>query len=213
MPVETRAELLKIGSYRTYADEEVIMREGDRTNFSVLLLNGWVKVTAVTENGGFAMLSIHRDGDLVGELEGLDAEPRMATVTAAGDVLAKVIQADMFVDFLRRRPEAHQVVSSTIGAKLRSATRRRIEFGGCTVAVRLARVILELERSYGTSTGDGTRAIFVSLTQPELAALVSAAEPAVHKALRELRQRRILESGYRTIIVHDIEALQHWAYP
>jgi len=107
----------------------------------------------------------------------------------------------------------HQVVSSTIGAKLRSATRRRVEFGGCSVAVRLARVILELERAYGGLTPDGRRHVGVALTQPELAALVGAAEPTVHKALRDLRHRGVLDTGYRTIVIQDLEALRQAANP
>ncbi len=204
--------MLQIGLYREYASEEIVMREGDTTNFVVLLLNGWVKVTAATENGGFALLAIRHGGDLVGELAGVDSEPRSATVTAAGAVLAKVILAEAFVAFLRRQPDVHQIVTSTIATKLRSATRRRVEFGGCPVAVRVARVILELERAYGGAAGGG-RSVGVSLTQPELAALVGAAEPTVHKVLRELRQRNVLDTGYRTVVIHDIGALRLAANP
>ncbi len=213
MAAESRAEILRLGSYREYASEEVVMHEGDRTNFVVLLLNGWVKVTAATENGGFALLAIRHGGDLVGELAGLDSEPRVATVTAAGAVLAKVVRADAFVAFLRRQPDVHQVLSSTIAAKLRSATRRRVEFGGCSVAVRVARVILELERAYGGSSPDGHRSVGVSLTQPELAALVGAAEPTVHKVLRDLRQRGVLATGYRAVVIQDLDALRLAANP
>jgi CRP-like cAMP-binding protein len=213
IPDGGRADILRLGAFREYASEEVLMREGDLTNFVVVLLNGWVKVTAATENGGFALLAIRHGGDLIGELAGLDSEPRSATVTAAGAVLAKVVRAEAFVAFLRRQPDVHQVVSSTIGAKLRSATRRRVEFGGCSVAVRVARVILELERAYGGSTSDGRRSVGVSLTQPELAALVGAAEPTVHKVLRELRQRGVLATGYRSVVIQDLEALRHAANP
>ncbi|WP_101831281.1 Crp/Fnr family transcriptional regulator [Frankia canadensis] len=213
VPESARADILQLGTYREFASEDVLMREGDRTNFVVILLTGWVKVTATTENGGFALLAIRHGGDLIGELAGLDSEPRSATITAAGAVLAKVVAADAFVAFLHRQPDVHQVVSSTIGAKLRSATRRRVEFGGCSVAVRVARVILELERAYGGSTPDGRRRVGVALTQPELAALVGAAEPTVHKALRELRHRGVLATGYRAIVIQDLEALRRAANP
>lgn len=68
------------------------------------------------------------------------------------------------------------------GAKLRWATRRRVDFGGHEALVRLARVFLELARSYGVPAGAGVE-IAVPLTQPELAGLVGAAEPTVHRAL------------------------------
>ncbi|ABW14861.1 Crp/Fnr family transcriptional regulator [Frankia sp. Mgl5] len=208
LPEQTRAAFVGLGPYREYASEEIVLREGDGTNFVVLLLNGWVKVTASTENGGFALLAIRHGGDLVGEQAGLDGEPRSATVTAAGAVLAKVIPLEAFLAFLRSHPDAGPPVLQSVSAKLRNATRRRVEFGGCSVAVRLARVIVELERAYGADATDGPgRRVQIALTQPELAALVGAAEPTVHKVLRELRQQGVVDTRYRSIVIRDVEAL------
>ncbi|OAA20973.1 cAMP-binding protein [Frankia sp. EI5c] len=208
LPEPTRAEFVALGTYREYASDEVLLREGESTNFVVLLLSGWVKVTASTENGGFALLAIRHGGDLVGEQAGLDSEPRSATVTAAGAVLAKVISQESFLAFLRTNPEANQPVLQAVSAKLRNSTRRRVEFSGCSVAVRLARVVCELERSYGADAADGAgRRVRIALTQPELAALVGAAEPTVHKVLRELRQAGIVDTRYRAIVIRDVDAL------
>uniref|UniRef100_UPI0013D58239 Crp/Fnr family transcriptional regulator n=1 Tax=Candidatus Frankia alpina TaxID=2699483 RepID=UPI0013D58239 len=209
LAASSRAEILKSGHFREYRREETFIREDDRTDFVVLILRGWVKITAATENGGIALLAIRHGGDLVGELAGLDSEPRSAT--AAGSVVAKMIRAEEFLSLLRREPDVHQVVSSTIGAKLRSATRRHVEFGGCSVAMRVARVVFELQRAYGSDAGQGTRSVGIPLTQPELAGLVGAAEPTVHKALRELRQRGILDTGYRSLLIRDLEQLQRAA--
>ncbi|CUU58935.1 cAMP-binding domain of CRP or a regulatory subunit of cAMP-dependent protein kinases [Parafrankia irregularis] len=204
----TRAEFVALGSYREFASDEVLLREGDATSFVVLLLSGWVKVTATTENGGFALLAIRHGGDLVGEQAGLDGEPRSATVTAAGAVLAKVVSLEAFLAFLRAHPDANRPVLQSVSAKLRNSTRRRVEFSGCTVAMRLARVVCELERSYGAGAPDGTgRRVQIALTQPELAALVGAAEPTVHKVLRELRQQGIVDTRYRAIVIRDVDAL------
>ncbi|WP_261560567.1 Crp/Fnr family transcriptional regulator [Frankia tisae] len=211
LPASSRAEILKSGHFREYSREETFIREDDRTDFVVLLLQGWVKITAATENGGTALLAIRHGGDLVGELAGLDSEPRSATATAAGSVVAKMIRAEEFLSLLRRAPDVHQVVSSTIGAKLRSATRRHVEFGGCSVAMRVARVVFELQRAYGSDAGQGARSVGIPLTQPELAGLVGAAEPTVHKALRELRQRGILDTGYRSLLIRDLVQLQRAA--
>ncbi|MCK9902739.1 transcriptional regulator [Parafrankia colletiae] len=208
LPEPIRTEFVALGAYREFTSDEVLLREGEETNFVVLLLSGWVKVTASTENGGFALLAIRHGGDLVGEQAGLDGEPRSATVTAAGAVLAKVIALETFLDFLRRAPEANTPVLQSVSAKLRNSTRRRVEFGGCTVAMRLARVVCELEHAYGADATDGTgRRVQISLTQPELAGLVGAAEPTVHKVLRELRQQGVVDTRYRAIVIRDVDAL------
>ena len=89
-----------------------------------------------------------------------------------------------------------------MGAKLRSATRRRVDFGSREVRIRLARVLLELTTAYGTATRDGVE-IGVDLTQPELAALVGAAEPTVHRALAGFRRTGLVRTGYRRVVVLD----------
>jgi CRP-like cAMP-binding protein len=206
-----REGLLRLGTFREYPGDKVIFREGDPSTFVVLLLNGWVKVTAAS-GGGVALLAVRQGGDIVGELAGLDSLPRSATVTTAGTVLAKVIGSNELVAFLDREPEAWHAVSRAIAAKLRWATRRRADFSGCPVTMRLARVIIELERAYGAAGpgGDG-RTVGIALTQSELAALVGAAEPTVRKILRELRHAGVLDTGYRSLVIRDMAALRRAA--
>ena len=43
--------------------------------------------------------------------------------------------------------------------------------------------------------------------EPELAAMVGASEPAVHKALRQLRNDKIVMTGYRQVAITDPAAL------
>jgi CRP/FNR family transcriptional regulator, cyclic AMP receptor protein len=193
---------------REYASGSAIIREAETTTFVVVLLTGWTKVTALTEAGGVALLSVRHGGDVVGEFAGLDAQPRSATVTAAGAVLAKVIRAEDFVAFLSRDQAAAAAISRSIIAKARWNIARRIDFAGCSVATRLARVLVELDRSYGQPGPEGGRTLGVQLTQPELAALVGAQDPTVHKALRELRQAGIIETRYRSIVIIDMARLR-----
>ena len=91
-----------------------------------------------------------------------------------------------FHRFLSQHADVAFAVTGSVGAKLRSATRRWIDFDSREVRVRLARILVELAADHGIP--DGTRIkIDISLTQPELAALVGAAEPTVHRALARLR--------------------------
>ncbi|WP_158891097.1 Crp/Fnr family transcriptional regulator [Amycolatopsis anabasis] len=206
LPAATVEELLGLGTFREFGPERVLLREGEVSVHAYLLLSGCVKVTATTPEGRLALLAIRVGGELIGELAGLDGEPRVATVTTAGRLRARLISRAEFHGFLARHPDAALAVSRSVGAKLRWATRRRVDFGGCEVRVRLARVLVELAAGYGKRVGAGIE-IGVSLTQPELAALVGAAEPTVHKALAELRRRRIVDTGYRRTTIRDYDRI------
>jgi len=52
-----------------------------------------------------------------------------------------------------------------------------------------------------------------TLTQPELAAMVGASEPSVHKTLRQLRGDGVITTGYRRLMISDPAALDAIAAP
>jgi CRP/FNR family transcriptional regulator, cyclic AMP receptor protein len=212
IPEHTRQRLLSLGAKRQYAGSgQVLMREGDRGGAVYLILAGLVKVTAATDNGE-ALLAIRAAGDVVGELAVLDSSPRLATVTTAGPVIARVMGRGEFAGLLARDPDAALAVTRSVVAKLRTATARRVEFTGCDVGTRFARVLLELADRYGTQTSAG-KVISCSLTQTELATLVGAAEPTIQRVLRQLKADGIVTTGYRETSVLDTDRLRRRAFP
>lgn len=204
---QSAAALLAAGVVVEYPSGRVLLQEGEQSTHVLLLLDGYAKLTANSLDGGVALLAIRSSGDLLGELAALDDQPRSATATAAGDVRAKVVAKPAFRDFLLRYPEAAQAVSRSVAAKLRWAIRRRTDFSGCPVRVRIARVLLELAALHGQRTDQGIGMAF-PLSQPELAALVGAAEPTVHKALAELRREGVADTRYRSVVIRDRAALR-----
>jgi CRP-like cAMP-binding protein len=196
--------MLALGTARDYAPGTVLLWEGERSAHALVLVKGLVKVTATSPEGHLSLLAIRTAGDLVGELASMDDEPRIATVTAAGPVRARVVGKSEFRRYLTDHPEVAIALSSSVGMKLRWATRRRIDFGAHEVHVRLARVLVELVTTYGTGKGE----IGVPLSQPELAALVGAAEPTVHRTLAHLRKEDIVVTGYRRVVVRDRARLE-----
>ena len=210
---DTRGKFLTLGHPRRYAPDEVLARMGDRTTQVFVLLSGRVRVTAENEDGKVALLGIRIEGDLVGELSSLDNEPRSATISAAREpVDTRVIPQAEFRAFLDEHAEVALVITRSIGAKLRWATRRHIDFHQ-PVPVRLARVLYELAQHYGTRNGNGRRGTITlePLTQPDLAAFVAAAEPSTQKAFAELRRHALIETGYRSVTIRDIDGLREFA--
>ncbi|MEV6496614.1 Crp/Fnr family transcriptional regulator [Streptomyces prunicolor] len=202
--------MIRLGRLVRFDGGERLLREGEYGSHVFLLLSGWFKVLATTEDNREALMAVRAGGDIVGELACFDAQPRVATVVAAGAGTAKLISRQDFLASLAQYDDVAQAVMRAVAGKLRWATRRRQEFGGCAVGTRVARVLGELTRVYGRPCEIGI-SIGVSLTQPELAALVGASEPSVHRALRSLREHRVIETGYRRILVRDVPELSRIA--
>ncbi|QES48732.1 Crp/Fnr family transcriptional regulator [Streptomyces venezuelae] len=205
-----RRELLGAGTEVRYGAGAVLLTEGARDRHVLLLMSGLAKVTATVENGQASLLAVRVAGDTVGEMAALDGAPRSATVTACGPLTARVMQPAALNELMVRRPEVAMALTRMVADRLRWANRRRLEFRGYPVKVRMARLLVELAERYGRQDADGV-VVGCRLTQPEIAALTGAAETTIHKGLRELREEGLLETGYRTTAIRDLPRLRKLA--
>jgi CRP/FNR family cyclic AMP-dependent transcriptional regulator len=203
-----RAKILALGHARQYHGGEVFFNQGDPSNFIIIIIDGYVKITAVSESGTESLVAIRTAGDIVGELSAFDGRPRSATARAADAVLARVIMKPELDRLLQENSGIARAFNQAVGAKLRQATRRRVDFRRDTRS-RLAQVLVELYNGSTTTRRDERMAIIV--TQSELAGLIGASEPAVHKALRALRDAEIIGTGYGRLTIADISRLQRIA--
>ncbi|MCX4095520.1 Crp/Fnr family transcriptional regulator [Nocardia sp. alder85J] len=206
-----REQLLTLGVRARYPGERTLIREQEDTTFVFVLLDGVVKATGRARDGRDVLLAVRMGGDLVGEFAAIDEQPRSATVVTCGPVVARLITRAEFLACLQRNSQIALAVNESIVAKLRVANERRIDFTGCDVPTRLARVLHQIAMTYGEPAGEGA-VIRWPITQPELATLSGAAEPSVHKALRRLRESGVISTGYRTIRVEDLELLSNIAF-
>jgi CRP/FNR family transcriptional regulator, cyclic AMP receptor protein len=207
---EARRAALQLGTPRHLTPGDVLLLEGTASDCAFLLVSGLFKVTGSLGSGREALLAIRAGGDIVGELGLSDGQPRSATVRAVGVGLVRRIGEHDFHAFLNKFPDANRAANRAIADKLRSATRRRVEFTTFSAPARLARVLLELAAVHGAHTAGGI-AIGVELTQPELAALVGVGEATIHRILAGLRTQRVVSTGYRRIHIVDIRHLEELA--
>ncbi|WP_432991252.1 Crp/Fnr family transcriptional regulator [Dactylosporangium sp. CA-233914] len=202
LPEATAKELVSLSVPRQFAPGRVVLREGDRETHVELLLSGFVKVT--TSVDGFeTLLGIRVPGELVGEVGALTGAPRNATVTACGRVTAGVVGQAAFEGFLRHHPAVAARVTAAVAGQLRWANRRRTDFAVYPAHVRLARLLIEIAELCGRPAPGGGIEIGVPLSQPELATMIAIAQATVQNAIRELRGRGLLSTGYRRLTILD----------
>jgi CRP-like cAMP-binding protein len=212
LPEQARDRLLALGARQEFPSPgRVLTREGDSSTVVYLLLEGIVKLTGATDRGE-ALIGIRVGGEAVGEFAALDGRPRLATAITAGPVIARVIGRSEFTGLLNRDSDLTFAIARSVADKLRTATSRRVDFAGCDVTTRFARVLLDLAERYGEQTPEGRR-ICCPLTQTELATLAGAAEPTVQRILRQLKAEKIVTIGYRETTVLDMDLLRQRAFP
>ncbi|MFD7428338.1 Crp/Fnr family transcriptional regulator [Streptomyces sp. NPDC059814] len=206
--------VMALGNRKAYAADAHLLSEGDRSGHVMIILQGWVTVSVATDRGATRLiLGLRGPGELLGEMAALDSHPRSATVRALGPIVAQVIPGDAFRRFLAQHPRVSGLVIRQLTFRLRSADQERSALASLTVLQRLAGRLTELSRAEPTGpyTPSAPRPLpagtVVHLAQDELAATVGATREAVAKALRLLRDQRIVRTGTRLVEILDPELL------
>jgi CRP/FNR family cyclic AMP-dependent transcriptional regulator len=210
LTADEAADLARTGRRREYRRGAVIMREGDRSDWMVVLQQGRVKVASDTANGTEVVLAVRGPGALLGELSAIGPEPRSATVTALEPVRAMIISRADFEAYLQAHGRVAVLLLQTVVNKLRDADRKRIEFGAYDTTGRVAARLVEMAERFGQPTEDGVK-IALPFSQDELAGWIGASREAVSKALGVLRSAGWIRTSRMSVVVRDVAALRRRA--
>ncbi|MEV4219343.1 Crp/Fnr family transcriptional regulator [Nonomuraea sp. ATR24] len=206
-PDEVQA-VLAAGRPRRWERGTTVMTEGDTSDWVLVLTAGRVKVSSHTSGGTEVVLAVRGPGALLGEMSAIDGSPRSATVTALEPVSGVVIRD--FTGFLQDHGRVAVLLLRLVTERLRDSDRKRIEYGAFDTTGRVATRLIELAERYGEQTPGGLR-VALPLSQDELAGWTGASREAVSKALRSLRDRGLIETGRRRVVVHDLDGLRRRA--
>ncbi|RKE19864.1 Crp/Fnr family transcriptional regulator [Streptomyces sp. TLI_171] len=205
-----REALLGAGNRLVYPARHVLLREHEPSSHVLVLLSGWTKVTSASVNGYEALLALRGPGDIVGEAATFSGRTRAATVTALSATEALAIDSVSFIRLLDERPSLTRQLLALTADRTRDSDRRRVQFAALTVQERLALLLLELLHTHGLDSGDGVH-LSPGLTQSELAGSVGASREAVARLLKGLRERGIVRTERRGIVVLKPEVLRRMA--
>ncbi|MBB2912386.1 CRP-like cAMP-binding protein [Streptosporangium becharense] len=201
--------LYAAGRPRRWDRGATMFTEGDVSDWVLLLTSGRVKASSHTAVGSEVVLAVRGPGALLGEFAAIDRLPRSATVTALEPVEGIVVRD--FPAYLQENGRVAVLLMRLITAKMRDSDRKRIEYGAFDTAGRVATRLVELAERYGEAVDGGVR-VSLPLSQDELAGWTGASREAVSKALRSLRDRGLIETGRRRVIVHDMDGLRRRAH-
>jgi CRP-like cAMP-binding protein len=198
-------ELLRLGRVRHYRAPSVLFFECDDTHDVLVVRSGDIKVS-ITLDDREVLLDVLGTGDLLGELSAIDGGPRSATASALTPVEVVAIPAAAFMGFLTAHPHVSLDLMRALAGRLRSASRRQVEYGALDGLGRVCRRLVELIDRYGTATEDGV-VITTPLSQTEIAAWAGLSREAVVKGLHALRTLGWVATSGRTITVRDVDAV------
>jgi CRP-like cAMP-binding protein len=205
-------EFHRLGVVRRHQKGAYLILEGDRSDHVLMLRSGRLKIVRTAADGRQTLVAVRGPGELVGELNALAGSdaPRAASVVALDDVVVQSIPVGDFLRFLEHNASVSFALLRQLAARLREATTRHADAGGYDVLHRLARaLVVEAERN-GRDVEAGTL-VGTGLSQEDLAGLVAASPKSVSRSLAVLRNRGLVSTGRRSIVIRDLEGLRRFA--
>lgn len=188
--------------------------EGLGSEQALLIEHGWAKVCTATPGGREVLLAIRGPGELVSEGAALGGQAEPVTTTAVTATQTLVIPATRFLEFLDAHPHAWRVLARTLAGRVQDAHRHIQAWASAGSERRLALLLLDLARlsaRYDPPAQGGGIEIGPPLSQEEVGNWLDISRETVARALRSLRARGLVHTGWRRITVTDLEALRAYA--
>ena len=115
-------QLAAIAQEELFSDGDTIVQEGEAGDVMFIIVEGEVRVITMKDQQEVE-LARRKAGEFVGEMALISKEPRIATLTAVGNVRALCIDQKSFEVLLRDRPDVSQAVIQVLAKRLKEISR------------------------------------------------------------------------------------------
>jgi CRP-like cAMP-binding protein len=204
---DDREYLLARGTRRRFRANAFVLMEGDPSDHVHVLVSGWVRVSTIVEDGREVLFGLRGPGEVLGDLAAINGWARTASCRAIEPCTTVQLTGAQFLAVLRTRPEIAIATLKTVAVRLRAAESARIDSAAFDVSRRVAVVLVRLAEEHGRRVPEGV-VIEAALSQADIAAQIGAARRTVARALAMLRQRGIVETGRRRILIRQLRVLR-----
>ena len=167
-----------------------------------LLRRAGVPERAYLRTGGYdgaeRALNVYGPGSLFGEASFFDELPRVSSAVALTSCEIVAIDRELVTEEIEKDPELALAMMKYLARTVRLLSTQLDQMAFRPAQWRIARYLLSLSPTGGP----------VRCTQEDIASSVSASRVTVSRVLNQLARQGIIELGYSTIFVWDIEALK-----
>ena len=207
LPEPLQHDLLSQASVRQLNAGQPLFRRGDPPCGLYAVLDGAIRVGAVSRNGKEALLTLVEPPYWFGEISLFDGQPRTHDAYAEGPTRLLQVPQTALLDLLEHQPHYWREFALLMSQKLRLAFIALEEMSLLPAAPRLARRLLLITEGYGET---GPRRV-IHLAQEQLALMLALSRQTTNQILKELEARGALRLTYGEIEILDLDCLRQVA--
>lgn len=190
---------------KSYDKDEIIFRQGDRSQEMYVVYSGKVRIFRISPSGGETSINIFSTYDLIGEFAAIDDQPRSATGKALVPTTLLAMAQDRFIHHLSTNAELSLSLARLLVEKLRWTAAYAETIAQYDAAGRLLHILLLYKDQFGQELEAGKRyELDLALNQSDLASLVGARREWVNRLLRDWQKRGLIEYDAGKIFILDL---------
>jgi CRP/FNR family cyclic AMP-dependent transcriptional regulator len=190
---------------RCAAGERVFERGAPGTSL-LGVISGRVKVSVLSTDGRELILNIIRPGEVFGEIALLDGGERTANAAALAASELLVLHRRDFLPLLERHAELGLKLIELLCRRLRATSLQVEEMQFLDLAVRLARALLQLAETDGTTMPRGRR-LNMKLSQSDLGMLIGASRERISRQLAVWQRDGLVSHEAGLLTIHRMDDL------
>lgn len=205
LPPELQRSLLGAARVRSLTAGQFLFKRGDPPCGLYAVLEGAVRISAVSAQGKEAVLSLVETPHWFGEICLFDNLPRTHDALATGACTLLQVPQAALLDILEQQPMFWRDMALLMSHKLRLSLINIEQISLMPASVRLAHRLLMIAQGYGEI--EPPRRV-LQLPQEDLAAMLGLSRQTINSLLKALEQQGIIGLSYGAIEILDLNRLR-----
>ena len=188
---------------------QIVYLMGDPANELFWVQKGRVRVSVISLDGKEKTVEMIRPGGFFGQLCLCLEGRRNDQAIAFEECVLASFKSRMFFELLNTKPEVVNCFLSFFSEKLFSAKEKLEVLSTTHESQKFAKLLLKLGKKNGDrSEKNGSRRTSLSMTQEELARLLSTDRPAVNALLGRFKREGLIEYKRQQITIDESKLIQ-----
>jgi len=206
LPAEDLELLTLNKSEQVYKKGEIIFREGGFPSGIFYITEGKVKKYKVDRDGREQIIYVANTGELLGYHAVLSEDRYPDAAAALEESKIAFIPREDFLAALQQSKVLDKRLLKTLSHEFAVLANSLTLFAQKSVRERLALQLIVIREKYKINFQPGMP-VEINMSRDDLASLVGTARENVVRVLSELKEKGIVETKGRKIIVHDVSKL------
>ena len=206
-----RDDLIAHSQRRRYHRNDVVFHAGSQGENVFILIDGRVKICAMSPVGKSIILWFCFPGELFGLAEMARKGRREVDALACAESEILVVPREEFYAFLTSHPTVALRIVDVLSCRLRALGDMLVNLTTDDVLTRVIKILVRLSLRYGKPMDANGVLLDLNLTHQEIADMIGTSRQSVSSVLSQLRRHGLLCTKNHVIKIENTELLEQLA--